>query len=58
MKFYNVVIRAKKSQKEESYGVEAEDFPSAASWSYLKRHVLASHTGEDWHIISLKETRK
>tara|TARA_Y100000310_G_scaffold66896_1_gene62208 strand:- start:753 stop:968 length:216 start_codon:yes stop_codon:yes gene_type:complete len=53
--FFNVVLRETKSRKKISYDVDACDFPTAAGLAYLKRHTLSSQSGEDWHIISLKE---
>lgn len=55
MKVFEVVLRDSKSKEKLQYEVKAEEFASAASDAYLKRHNLSRKNNSDWYIISLSE---
>lgn len=55
MKNYQLVLEETKTKKREHLDIDATDFSSAASQSYLKMHTRA-YAGAGWKILSLAES--
>ena len=52
---FSVVIKERKTRREQHYDMQAFDFSAAASQAYLQKHKLSQRTATDWEIVSLKE---